>query len=193
MAGKTLIGTKETYLARPSIPAAKKVDHIEFNRLVSIVDANYLRLILKFDTDDIGDDQTLEVGQYVDQGNILYRVTILHSVGTPKAFTLANYQKVGESVGHSSESSAALTKTLGVDNRTYTFKGTADAVWTAPAVSGNAGMKIWVKHRGDAGIKLTVQKTGSDRLFTLEPVESIDLYRGESCCLDWDDAYVNVL
>lgn len=184
------IEDKQTYVARPEIPSNQKLIDTEFNLLKNSVYENALRIVWKFET-DVGNNQILYAGQYVDYSNNIYEVVSTHNVGTPKAFTLANYQIKGASVAHSTQRTAATTLTLNVPERTYIFDGSSDAVWTCAALAGNTNLRLWIKHCGTA--KLTVQKSGSDRLFDFEPVEFIELFQGDKKCLVWDGEHIQVL
>lgn len=71
-----------------------------------------------------------------------------------------------------STTTLTLQPTVGV----YTFTGSSPATWTLPAVSGNKDRQIIIKNRGSATI--TVQRAGSDQLYTTSAVTSTTVTAG---------------
>lgn len=67
------------------------------------------------------------------------------------------------------------------------FSGSSAATWTLPSVSGDTGRIIRIKNRGSA--TLTVQRAGSDQLYTTSAVTSTTVAAGASLTLICDGTY----
>src|SRR5690606_25471464 len=72
-------------------------------------------------------------------------------------------------------------KTLSGVSKTYLFTGTGAATWTLPAVSGNTQLIIKIKNK--TAHTITVQRAGSDNIFTFTTTTSITVGQGESVTL----------
>lgn len=83
--------------------------------------------------------------------------------------------------------SLTLTRTASV----WPFAGTSAATWTLPTISLNKGAEFLIKNRGSAD--LTVQRAGSDQLYTTEAVSSITVAAGGSAHLVNDGTYWSVI
>lgn len=81
--------------------------------------------------------------------------------------------------------SSATSLTI-VDSTYYIFTGGSDATWTLPAV-GTPGRRIFIKNAGSA--VLTVQRAGSDQIFTNTLVNSFALLTGADRVLVDDGVY----
>lgn len=86
-----------------------------------------------------------------------------------------------------SVSTSTTTLTLNATVGVYTFTGSSPATWTLPAVSGNKDRQIIVKNRGSATI--TVQRAGSDNLYTTTTATSISVTAGDWAKLINDGTY----
>lgn len=86
-----------------------------------------------------------------------------------------------------STTTLTLQPTVGV----YTFTGSSPATWTLPAVSQNQDRQIIIKNRGSATI--TVQRAGSDQLYTTSAVTSTTVSAGGWAKLVNDGVYWAVL
>ena len=82
-----------------------------------------------------------------------------------------------------STTTLTLQPTVGV----YTFTGSSPATWTLPAVSQNQDRQIIIKNRGSATI--TVQRAGSDQLYTTSAVTSTTVTAGDWIKLINDGTY----
>lgn len=83
------------------------------------------------------------------------------------------------------------TLTLDRTASVWPFAGTATATWTLPGLSVNKGMEVAVKNRGSAD--LTIQRAGSDQLYTTAAVTSITVAAGASARIVNDGTYWLVL
>lgn len=72
-------------------------------------------------------------------------------------------------------------------HNTFVFTGSSIATWTLPAVSGNAGFEITIKNRGSA--TLTVQRGGTDGIYTTSAISSTTVTAGSVLRLVNDAAY----
>lgn len=72
----------------------------------------------------------------------------------------------------------------------YVFTGTT-STWTLPAISGNTGIKYWIKNRGSGN--LTLQRAGSDNLYDTTTQTSITISAGQSAYIYNDGTYWLVL
>lgn len=90
-----------------------------------------------------------------------------------------------------SVSTSTTTLTLNSTVGVYTFTGSSPATWTLPTVSGNKDRQIIIKNRGSATI--TVQRAGSDQLYTTSAVTSTTVTAGSWAKLVNDSVYWNVL
>lgn len=79
------------------------------------------------------------------------------------------------------EVSGDTTKTLDAVSKTYLFNGSGDATWTLPTVSGNTQLIIRIKNK--TAHTITVQRAGSDNIFTFTTTTSITVGQGESVTL----------
>jgi len=91
---KPAIGTKTDFAIRPAVPVGQKEAAAEFNLLVQAVQANFERLILSWET-DIGINQVLTDGQYVNYLGSIFEITTTYSVGSPITWNPANAVLVG--------------------------------------------------------------------------------------------------
>lgn len=92
---------------------------------------------------------------------------------------------------HPTSTSAAGSLTLSVSTPGWNvFTGTT-TTWTLPAVSGNSGFAYFIKNRGSGAI--TLQRGGSDNLFTTTTVTSITINAGSSAIIYDDATYWNVM
>lgn len=82
-----------------------------------------------------------------------------------------------------STTTLTLQPTVGV----YTFTGSSPATWTLPAVSQNQDRQIIIKNRGSATI--TVQRAGSDNLYTTTTATSTTVTAGDWIKLINDGTY----
>lgn len=83
------------------------------------------------------------------------------------------------------------TLTLDRTASVWPFAGTAAATWTLPSLLTNKGMEVLIKNRGSAD--LTVQRAGSDQLYTTAAVTSITVAAGASARIVNDGTYWLVL
>lgn len=86
-----------------------------------------------------------------------------------------------------SSSATSLTLIANVSQVVYVFTGSSAATWTLPAVANNAGITLVLINRGTAIV--TVQRAGSDNLFTSAAVTSIVLGPNMTCQLVNDGTY----
>ncbi len=82
-----------------------------------------------------------------------------------------------------SAGSATLSNTTTGD---IVFTGTT-STFTLPAVAGNSGMKYIIKNRGSGNI--TLQRAGSDNIYTTTTVTSIIIIPGATCMITDDATY----
>jgi hypothetical protein len=87
--------------------------------------------------------------------------------------------------------SSATSLTLGTSYETYVFTGSSATTWTLPAISGDTGRRYFIKNRGTANI--TLQRAGSDQLYTTMAVTSITIYPGDGYTIQNDNTYWIVL
>lgn len=81
-------------------------------------------------------------------------------------------------------SSTSLTLTVtGSYLKTYAYTSSSNGTWTMPAI-GTTGQRIKIKNKGTGD--LTIQRAGSNQLFTDALVNSIILYTGETITLQDD-------
>jgi hypothetical protein len=73
---------------------------------------------------------------------------------------------------------ASTSQTLSTDYETWVFTGTSAATFTLPAISGDTGRRYFIKNEGSAN--LSVQRAGTDQLYTTSLVNSITLLPGGS-------------
>jgi len=73
---------------------------------------------------------------------------------------------------------AATTLTLNRTASLWTFTGSSATTWTLPALSLNTGLDYLIKNKGSADI--TLQRAGSDNLYTTTAVTSITITAGNS-------------
>lgn len=112
-------------------------------------------------------------------------------------FSLASYSQsktVTVKVGGSGSSTytptittASGSTTLTTTYETWVFTGSSDATFTLPSVSGNTAKRLTIKNRG-AG-DLTVQRAGSDNIYTNGTATSIVLLTGDSYTFQNDGTY----
>lgn len=82
------------------------------------------------------------------------------------------------------------TLTLLNTKEMYVFTGTT-TTWTLPAISGNTGIKFWIKNRGSGAI--TLNRAGSDNLYDTTTQTSISITAGQSAFIYNDGTYWLVL
>lgn len=82
------------------------------------------------------------------------------------------------------------TQTMGANASLWSNTGAA-ATWTLPALSTNLGREYTIKNRGTGD--LTIQRAGSDNLYTTSAVTSITIAAGASARVINDGAYWVVL
>jgi len=86
--------------------------------------------------------------------------------------------------------SAAGTLTLDRNASLFVFTGTT-TTWTLPALATNVGLTYRIKNRGSGDI--TLQRAGSDQLYTTAAVTSITIAAGASAAIINDGTYWDVL
>lgn len=89
------------------------------------------------------------------------------------------------SVTVSSSTSLSLTNTGSVE-KTYVYTGSSNATWTLPAI-GTTGQKIRIKNRGTG--ELTVQRAGSNQIYSNGTFTELILLTGDSETLQDDGTY----
>lgn len=97
MPSKLNIPSKSNFVSRPSVPSSQKQSATEFNQLVSAVNSNYERLMLRWSTDIIV-NVTIPAGQYLlftDEG--IYRVHTAFNVGSPITWDASKVTQIGGS------------------------------------------------------------------------------------------------
>lgn len=82
---------------------------------------------------------------------------------------------------------SAGTRTLSRGYSTYIYTGAGAAVWDLPALANNTGMDFKGKNRGAGNV--TLQRAGTDQLYTTEAVTSIVMAPGESFHVVNDGTY----
>lgn len=98
MAKKSTLTGKTTYLARPLIPSNQQLTAAEFvSDIVGAINENYDRLPLDWD-DDIADNQVLPVHQRIRYSGIDYICITSYDVGSPKTFTIGNFELVNSGI-----------------------------------------------------------------------------------------------
>ncbi len=98
---------------------------------------------------------------------------------------VAQQRYLAATLGESQVSSAS-TLTLSTSVRNYTFSGTT-GTWTLPAVAGNTGVWFDLKNRGSGN--LTLQRAGSDQLYTTSAVTSFAIGASTSYRVYSDGTY----
>lgn len=99
-----------------------------------------------------------------------------------KKYTGAVLQKFfGSAVN---EVTTETTKTLAAISKTYFFTGSGAATWTLPAVAGNTQLIIKIKNK--TAHTITVQRAGTDNIFTFTTTTSISVGQGECVVLEND-------
>jgi hypothetical protein len=83
----------------------------------------------------------------------------------------------GSSYTPTGNTSTATTLTLTTDYDNYVFTGSSATTWTLPAVSGNSWKRLTLVNTGTATI--TMQRAGSDNIYTTTTVTSLTIYPGE--------------
>lgn len=79
------------------------------------------------------------------------------------------------------------TLTLDQTATYWVFSGTTATVWTLPAITGNTDLIYFIKNRGTATI--TLQRAGSDNLYTTTSVTSIVINQGEGYIVTNDGSF----
>jgi len=102
----------------------------------------------------------------------------------------SSYFEVGGSVGFLATASSATSLTL-ADSGGYIFTGGSATTWTLPALASTNNRMYFIKNRGSANI--TLQRAGSDQLYTTSAVNSITIAAGESYIIYNDATYWNVM
>lgn len=82
---------------------------------------------------------------------------------------------------------SAGTRTLSREYSTYVFTGAGATTWTLPALANNTGLEFLGKNRGSGDI--TLQRAGSDQLYTSSAVTSITITPGSSAHIINDGTY----
>jgi len=97
-----------------------------------------------------------------------------------------NMTKFGGSIRHNYQTDSGSSLTLTGKYSVNVFTGTT-ATWTLPALSINAGMELWIKSRGSGN--LTVQRAGSDQIYTTSAQTSVTVAAGTVLHLINDGSY----
>ena len=98
-----------------------------------------------------------------------------------------NAVAVGSNFYYSYSQSTTTTPTWSTFNY---FTGSSPQTWTLPAISGNSGLTLTVKNEGSA--TLTVQRAGSDQLYTSSAVTSVTIAAGASYTFQNNSSYWDV-
>lgn len=93
-----------------------------------------------------------------------------HTVGTTR-YPIGKFMKMRTTV------SSATTLTLDLTSVLWVFSGSSTTVWTLPAITGNTEVIYRIKNRGSATI--TLQRAGSDNLYTTSSVTTLTINPGE--------------
>lgn len=83
--------------------------------------------------------------------------------------------------------SSGTSLTLSRAGSLYMFNGGSATVWTLPALVNNTGLEYHIKNRGAADI--TLQRAGSDQLYTSAAVNSITITAGNAAHVINDGTY----
>lgn len=114
-------------------------------------------------------------------------VTIIDDGGYWLVLPGACPPSVFRKVGVQSGTSWTLNQTASL----YAFTGSAAASWTLPPLASRVGLEYLVKNRGSAD--LTIQRAGSDQLYTTSAVSSITVAAGGSAHIVNDGTYWDVI
>lgn len=86
---------------------------------------------------------------------------------------------------------ASAATTLDRSGSMWTFTGTVAATWTLPALANNTGLEYLVKNKGT--VDLTIQRAGTDQLYTTTAVNTITITPGSSARIVNDGVHWAVL
>jgi hypothetical protein len=89
-----------------------------------------------------------------------------------------------EHLRHTVDSATTLTLTRG---GVYVFTGGVATTWTLPDADAEEGMFFYIKNRGSATI--TLQRAGTDELYTTTNVTSISITAGQKALITSDGTY----
>lgn len=85
---------------------------------------------------------------------------------------------------------AATTLTLSGAYTDYIYTGSAPATWRLPPVSGNTGLKLYLKNRGAGNVRI-ITNAGGDDMFFDAPYNTVDMGTGVTYFFVNDGTYYN--
>lgn len=178
MAQKITFADKTNFVDRSAIPTTQKLSGVETTQIKNAINANYNRLVLNWDNDIIADYQ-LVAGQYIDFGDVIYRIDTGYNVGDPKTWNAGNatlmYPPASFSVMPAEESNET-SKALATSSKIWIYTGSVNTTWTLDDDASGSNNELVFRNRGTAIWRIA--KTG--QLYSFEAVDFIDVYPNET-------------